>query len=135
MTGLGMPEVYGKVDAVNSPQHGNLASFLGLPGAFWPTPIDAFQQHRELGAGEMHAALGGVRPDEAAAFQALGKQAQSITVPPQQFDQIATSATEDKDVPTKGIGSQVLLHDRRQTIEATAHVCYAGGQPDTCACR
>jgi len=62
----------------------------------------------------MHAALGGVRPDEAAAFQALGQQAQSIAVPPEQIDQVAPSATEDKDLPTKWVGRQVRLNNGRQ---------------------
>lgn len=111
MTGLDVPEVYGKVGAVNSPQRRCLPGLIGLPGAFWPTPIDTLQKHRELGAGEMHAALGSVGPDEAAAFQSLGQQTQSIAIPPEQLDQIATSATEDKDVPAKGIGRQVLLNN------------------------
>ena len=68
----------------------------------------------------MHTALSCVWPNEAAALQTLGQQAQTITIPPQQLDQVATSATEDKDVPTKGIGRKMALNNRRQTIKATA---------------
>ena len=65
----------------------------------------------------MHTALSCVWPNEAAALQTLGQQAQTITLPPQQLDQVATSATEDKDVPTKGIGRKMRLHNGCQAIE------------------
>ena len=102
----------------------------GGPCAYRTAPVDAFEKHGKLGGREMDRALGGLRPDEAATLQALGKEAQAVTIPPQQFDEIATPATEDEDVTTEGISAQPLLGDSCQTIEAPAHVGHPGGEPD-----
>ena len=56
----------------------------------------------------MNRAFAGLRPDEPATLQALGKQAETIPVPPEQFDQITTPTTEDEDVTGKGIGGKFL---------------------------
>jgi hypothetical protein len=49
-------------------------------------PVDAFEQHRELGATQTDHTFVRLRPDEATALETLGKQAQAIAIPPQQFN-------------------------------------------------
>lgn len=78
----------------------------------------------------MNRAFAGLRPDEAATLQALGKKAEAIAIPPEQFDQIAAATAEDEDVTGKGVGGEFLLNDAGQAIKATAHVGHAGGEPD-----
>ena len=66
----------------------------------------------------MDGTLGGLWPDETTSFQALGKEAQAVAIPPEQFDQIAAPATKDEDMTTEGIGAQFLLGDTGQAIES-----------------
>ena len=79
----------------------------------------------------MDRALGGLRPDEAPTFQALGEEAQPVAIPPQQIYQIATPATEDENMTTERIGAQFLLGDGGQTIETPTHVGHPGSEPNT----
>src|SRR5438067_8367846 len=65
---------------------------LGRP--HWPSPVNPFQQHRELRRRQHRHALFGAWPYEAAAFQPLGEQTQPVTIPPQQFNQIAAASAE-----------------------------------------
>ena len=78
----------------------------------------------------MNRAFDGLRPDEAAALQTLGKETQSVAILPEPFNEIATPATEDKNVTTEGIGPKLLLGDGRQTIKPSAHVSLSGREPD-----
>ena len=78
----------------------------------------------------MNRAFSGLWPDEAAALKTLGEEAAAIAVPPKQLDQITAPATEDEDMTREWIGGEFLLNDRGQTVEATAHVGHAGGQPN-----
>src|SRR5215210_1185733 len=50
---------------------------------YGPAPVDAFEQHRQLRRSQRHRAGGRLRPHEAAAFQAFGKQAQPVSVIPE----------------------------------------------------
>ena len=68
------------------------------PRAFDSSPVDPFQKHRELGATQPYNSALRLRPDEAAALQPLGKQTQTVAIPPQQLDDIASSPSEHKDV-------------------------------------
>ena len=61
-------------------------------------------------------------PDEAASLQALGKQAEAVTAPPQHLDQIATPPAEDKDMTAVRILGQSGVRLGSQTVEAAAHV-------------
>jgi hypothetical protein len=45
-----------------------------------------FEQHGKLRSGQSDDAIFRARPDESAALQALGKQAESVAIPPQDFD-------------------------------------------------
>ena len=58
------------------------------------------------------------------------EQAESIAVPPEQFDQIAPPAAEHEHVAGEGILFEHGLGDRAQAREAAAHVGEAGSDPD-----
>ena len=73
-----------------------------LPGANRLALVYAFEQHRQLGLCQRDGAAAGLRPDEAAPLQPLGQQAKPVAGPPQQFDDIATAATEHEHVAVKG---------------------------------
>ncbi len=103
---------------------------LRLPRSLDSPPVDAFQQHRKLRATQLHGTTLGLRPDEAAAFQPLGKQAQTITIPPQEFYDIASAPAKDKHVSGEGLLLQYSLHLATESIEAAAHVRHAGRNPD-----
>lgn len=77
----------------------------------------------------MHGPRFGRRPDEAAFFQAFGKQAHAIPTPPQHLDAVAPATSEDKYMAAEGILVQRILHNRCQPIKAPAHVRHAGSQP------
>src|SRR5207244_920335 len=69
------------------------------------------------------------RPQKAAAFQPLREQACPLPVVPDHLDQIASPATEAKQMPTQRIAAQHLLHLQSQRREALAHVGVTGRQP------
>jgi hypothetical protein len=68
-------------------------------------------------------------PHESPPFQALGKQAQPIAVPPQQLDQITAAAAEAKQLTRERILPEHRLRLCRRTAEIFAHVGGARRQP------
>ena len=72
--------------------------------------ISSFQQHRELRLGERHGASRGLQPRESPALQTLGEQVQSVTVPPENFVQIAALAAKHEHLTEKRILLQRRLH-------------------------
>ncbi len=72
-------------------------------------PVDPLEQHLELRRRQRHLALLGRGPDEAAAFQPLGElplerhcseqidDSGTLAVPPDQVDQVAATAAEERD--------------------------------------
>ncbi len=103
---------------------------LRLPCSLDPPPVDTLQQHRKLCATQLHGAALGLRPDEAAAFQPLGKQAQTVAIPPQQFYDIASAPAKYEHMSGEGLLLQYGLHLAAEAIEATAHIRHAGRNPD-----
>src|SRR5690606_8357244 len=82
-------------------------------GAFWSTPIDAFEQHRQLRRCQMHDTVLRARPDEAAALQALVEKTQPLAVPPQHLDPVAAPAAEHEQLTGERIVTQRRLHQCR----------------------
>src|SRR5262249_25652158 len=111
------------------------AGQLGPPGSPWHPPVDPLEQHRELRPAQHHHALLGARPDESPPLQPFGEQAQPVTIPPQQLDQITAAAPEAKHVTGKRILPEHRLRLRRQTVEPLAHVSSTGRQPHSGARR
>ena len=100
-----------------------LRGALWLPGASGHSPVDALEQHRQLCRRERHGATISLRPDEAPLLQALGKQAQALAVPPQQFDDVAPAATKHEHMA----GERIL--GQRSSAPARP------GRRSLCACR
>src|SRR5690606_15704965 len=94
------------------------------------SPVDAFQQHRQLRAAQVHHAALGLRPYKATTLEPLREQAQSITIPPQQLHPIAPPAAKDEQLTGERIFRQLHLYDRSQPVKALAHVGRAARDPD-----
>ena len=62
------------------------------------------------------------RPQEAALFQALREQTGTLAIVPNDLDQIAAPAAEDKEMTAMGIVLQRLLHHQRKAGEALPHI-------------
>src|ERR1700679_907867 len=107
----------------------------GCSRADRPSPVDPFQQHRELCTAQRNRAFVRLRPDETPAFQTLGEETQTVAVPPQHLDQIAAFAAENEDMARVWILFEHGLRDGTQAGEAAAHVGDAGGDPDVRARR
>ena len=75
-----------------------------------------------------------LRPDESASLQTLGKQTKTIAIPPQELDDVASAPAKHEDVSGERLLLKNGLHLRTQTIEATAHIGHAGGDPDLRSC-
>ena len=86
------------------------AGLLRTPGPFRTPPVDAFQQHRQLRRRQQYRAFFRLWPDEAACLEPLGEEAQSLTIPAQDLDQIAAFAAENEKLAIERIMSEMLLH-------------------------
>ena len=52
------------------------------------------------------------------ALQPLGEQASPLAIMPNDFDEIAATAAEDKEVPAMRIALERLLHQQGQPVKA-----------------
>lgn len=86
--------------------------------SFRATPVDTFQQHRELCWAQTHGARIDTGPHEVAMLKPLGEQAHAVATPPQDLNTIASPPSKDKDMAAKGICTQCILHNGRQTIKS-----------------
>jgi hypothetical protein len=57
-----------------------------------------------------------------ATFQALVKQTQSISAPPQNLYPISRAAPKHEEMSAEGVFRQLRLYECRQSIESLAHV-------------
>src|SRR5258705_8044665 len=88
------------VKAKLSPHRGRTPCLLRI------APIDSGQQITELGRGDRYRAAGRARPQEAAPFQPLRKQAGSLAVMPNHLQKIAPASTKAKQLPAQRITPQ-----------------------------
>ena len=95
-----------------------------------PSPVDAFEQHRQLRPAQRNSSALGLGPDETPAFKPLGEQAKTIAVEPQQLHDVASAAAKYEDVSRVWLLLQYGLHLRAQSMEATTHIGHAGSDPD-----
>src|ERR1700749_4064976 len=112
-----------------SPRWPSSAGQLWPPGSLRHSPVDPFEQHRQLGPAQYHHTLLSPRPEKSPALQTLGKQTQPIAVPPQQLDQIAAAAAKAEHMPGERILPEHALCLGRQTVKPLAHIVDAGRQP------
>ena len=71
---------------------------LWAPDLLRHPPVDPGQQIRELSNADSHDTVGHRRPQEAFSVEPLRKQARTLAVVPNDFDQIASKSTEDVEV-------------------------------------
>src|SRR3981189_637438 len=92
------------VKAKLSPHRGRAPCLLRI------APIDSREQITELGRGDRHRAVCRPRPQEAAPFEPLRKQARSLAVMPDHGQKMTSAATKAKQLSAQRIAPQHLLH-------------------------
>src|SRR5579863_4748224 len=108
---------------------GFLRREVRLVRALDASPVDPFQQHRELRGAQAHGPMRRLRPHETPALQSLGEEAQPIAAPPQNLHSITRFATKHKQLSGERILRELRLHQCRESIEAVAHIGRSGGEP------
>ncbi len=93
-------------------------------------PIDAFEEVSQLRGADRHRFTRRRWPDEAPTLQPFGKEAHALAVVPDELDQIAPLAAEDKHMARMRIALQHFLYAQRQAVKTLAHVGKAGGKPN-----
>jgi hypothetical protein len=107
---------------------------FGSPCSFDSSPVDPFQKHGKLRTAEQNCSALSLGPDESSALQPLGKQTQTIAIPPQKFYDIASAPAKQEHMPREGLLLEHGLHLSAETIEAAPHVGHAGCNPDLRSC-
>jgi hypothetical protein len=102
---------------------------LRTPDLLRHAPVDSGQEIRELSNADRHNAFRHRRPQKAFAVETLRKQACTLPVVPNDFDQITSTASEDVEIAAVGIALQLFLHHQRKAAEAASHVGVPGGEP------
>src|ERR1700688_1623436 len=93
-------------------------------------PIDSVEHVGQLRGRDSDYAVRRRWPDEAPFLQPLGVERHAETVMPDNLDQIATRASEDKEIACMGIAPQCLLDLQSQAIHASPHVRSSDRKPD-----
>src|SRR5436305_520773 len=98
-------------------------------------PVDPFQQISQLRRRDRHRPIRRRWPDEAPTLQPLGVKAHALPVVPQDLEQRAAPPAEHEQMALMRIALELLLHQKRQSVEALAHVGVAGRKPYARAAR
>src|SRR6202165_5328358 len=85
-------------------------------------PIDPVEHVGQLRGRDSNYAVRRRWPDEAALLQPFGVEQHAETVMPDDLDQIAARASEDKEIARVGIAPQRFLDLQTQTVHAAPHV-------------
>lgn len=94
--------------------------FIDLSGLQWPpcplrhTPVDSFQQHRQLGRCNAQFTVLGRRPDKPPLLEAFHEQAGPLRIPPDDLQKITPTSTEDKQMTRIRVLGQNLFRLCRQ---------------------
>src|SRR6202051_4950662 len=107
-----------------------LSRMLRTEGMTRIAPIDSVEHVGQLRGGDSDYAVRRRWPDEAAFLQPFGIERHAETVMPDDLDQIATRASEDKEIACMGIALQCLLDLQSQAIHASPHVRSSDRKPD-----
>jgi len=62
------------------------------------SPIDTFEQHRELSTAQRDGSARRVRPYNTTAFKTLRKQAEAIPIEPENLHNVASASAKDEDM-------------------------------------
>ncbi len=66
----------------------------------------------------------------AAALETLGKQTETVAIPPQQLDDVASASAKHEHMSGERLLMQNVLHLRTQPIKSAAQVRHSGRNPD-----
>src|ERR1700730_17392970 len=99
------------------------------------SPVDLFEQHRQLGAAQRHRTTCRLRPNKASALEPLAQQAEPVAIKPEDLQNVPSSATEDEDMTGERLLLEHRLHLGAESMKATAHVGHTSCDPDPCSCR
>src|SRR5271163_887749 len=107
------------------------------PDALGNPPVDALDQHGELRRTERDGAFEPrhPRPHESALIEPLGEQAQPVSVPKKDLDDLGPLAPEGEQMAAKRILLQRALNQQRQPVHALPHVGVAQRQMHFHPCR
>src|SRR5262245_37997714 len=94
------------------------------------TPVDAFEQHRQLRRRQMHRAGRDLWPHEPTALEAFREEAQPVSIRPQQLHEIPAPTTEDEHMSRVHVVHECRLNERCETVHATAQISRSRCQPD-----
>ena len=84
----------------------------------------------KLGRADRYRAPRRRRPEEPAALQALGVERDPQTVMPEDFYEVASTPSENIQIPRVRIVPEILLDLEDQGVHAAPHVGHPGRQPD-----
>src|SRR5450755_1058088 len=111
-------------------KHQQLSRTLRSEGMTRIPPIDSVEHIGQLRGRDSNYAVRRRWPDEAAFLQPFGVERHAETVMPDNLDQIATGASEDKEIACMGIAPQRFLDLQSQAIHASPHVRSSDSKPD-----
>jgi hypothetical protein len=69
----------------------------------WASPVDPFEQHRQLRRRQMHRTARRLRPDKSPTLKTLCEEAEPIAIPPKHLHAITAPTAEDKEPTRKRI--------------------------------
>src|SRR5215207_8431427 len=93
-------------------------------------PIDSVEHVSQLRGRDSNHTIGRRGPDEASLLKPFDIERHPETVMPDDLDQIATGASEDKEIACMGIPSQRFLDLQSQAIHPASHIGSSDRQPD-----
>src|SRR5450759_1075860 len=107
-----------------------LSGTLRTEGMTRVAPVDPVEHIGQLRRRNSEHAIDRRRPDEAALLQPFSVERHTETVMPDDLDQIAARASEDKEIACMGIAPYRFLDLQSQAIHAAPHIGSADHQPD-----
>ena len=86
------------------------------------TGIDSFQKHDQVGSLDLDGLVftideADIWESECSDFEPLGKDRPAVQIPPQCFDEVSSTASEEKQVTRVGVLANYILSQLEQTIE------------------
>ena len=103
---------------------------LECPCSLDVSPVNPFEEHRQLRRGEGDGTGLGLRPHEASPLQALGEEAKTIAIEPEALHDVTSSSAENKDVTRVGLQLEHRLDLGTETMKAATHIGETRSDPD-----
>ncbi len=94
------------------------------------SPVDTFEQHRQLRTAQRYRTIRCLRPHEAPSLKPLRQQAKPVTIEPEHLHDVASAPAKDEDVTGQWLLLEHRLHLGTQTVEAAPHVRHTSRNPD-----